>query len=145
MPLLSNCGLSLFLTLKAEIVVLCRTLKCLRKSIASTHLSHHTHLRAMKRFISVCELHGHAGPVLFISASSVANQGTVLISHLLSLAEWDISDRSLHLKGWLIFGIMRNFAFMKLDFDDYDLFEPRVPQTGVWPPITVLIVTSQNA
>lgn len=49
-------------------------LKCLRKSTASTHLSHHTHLRAMKQLLSVCELRGHAGPAVSISASSAGNQ-----------------------------------------------------------------------
>lgn len=54
--------------------VLCKMLKCLKKSTASTHLSHHTHLRAMKRLLSVCELCGHVGPAVSISASSAGNQ-----------------------------------------------------------------------
>lgn len=49
------------------------------------------------------------------------------VSHLLSLAKRDRSGGSLPLEGWLMFEIMRNFAFMTLCFDSFDLFEPGAP------------------
>lgn len=73
---------------------------------------------------------------------------SVLVSHLLSLAKWGRSGGFLPLKGWLVFEIMRNFAFMTLSFDSFDLFEPGAPDRQEYdphPPSTMLTLTFQNA